>query len=438
MSAENLQPPLKRLFLLAWGQKALRHLTRALWTGGAVYLILWGLNLRFGWLAGGRTRLLLAVGAASIWLLRSFIPIPDLRSFAWRMDRGLRFDEQVSSALMVEREGVRNPLHSTLIHDAAAVLTQARKRMLSRGWRLLSELEALGVVALMAFVIYFTGSMATPDIPAENILLLPPLEEEPTAQEIIPWEAPELTEIAMPEPGGEAGQAESLSPEEMAFLETALGLVGEALAGDAATADLGEALQSGELQAASHAMEELADQVGDLSSESQTRTADIFSQAAEALSPPSMEELSDDLSAAADALNEADEGASSAALEKLADDLLSLSGTLDMETDSAGGLPTGSGAAGAGTGTDSDSREVGDADSFARIESEDETFELELEEDTSGLLSPGPADSEAGEGTVGGEFERLQVGDSSVINSMLTPYHYSWIWRDVVARYFSR
>jgi hypothetical protein len=439
MSAEELRSPLTRLLLLALAQKFMRYLTRSIWVGGAVYLILWSLNSAFSWLPEERTRLVITIIAASIWLILTFIPIPDLRRFAWRLDRGLQFNEQISSALLVEKEGDRYPLHSMLILEAGEILKQARKRMLARGWSLLSELEALAVVAVMGLIVYSAQAMAVPDIPAEHIVLLPPLEREPSAEEVIPWEAPEADQSAMNETG-DAGpdQADSPSSDEMAFLETALGLVGDALAGDAATADLGEALQSGDLGSASHAMEKLADHVPDLSSESQTRMANIFFQAAEALSPTSMEEFSEDLSAAANALNGTDASEKSAALDALADDLLSLSGMMDADTASFDGLPTGSGTAGAGSAMDADSRELGGAETFTRIASEGETFELEPEEDESGMLSPGAPDIQAGERTISGEYERVQAGDSSVINSMLTPYHYSWIWRDVVARYFSR
>lgn len=193
MNVEKFLTEIKRIFQVAFVQKAFKVILRSAWVGGAVYLLFWGIQQMFGifsnsivWLVAGF--LTAGLSLASLYFSRA----PD-NKFVWRLDRRFDMKEQVVTAFELfandepnksdEEEG--ESIEDLLAGDAAYFLPGIRRRVAANGWNLRPEIESTLVVLILLLIVYLNGvSVITQIPPGGMISILPVLEDDPTAAEV--------------------------------------------------------------------------------------------------------------------------------------------------------------------------------------------------------------------------------------------------------------
>jgi hypothetical protein len=452
---QTLRSGLARIRTLVLTQRSLRYLLRATWTGLAGYLIGWGLAMRWGIFPDVRMWTLFGFVLAGPSLVALFRPLR-LRKLAWGLDRRLGLREQVTTAwgAATDPDQANNPLVPALLEDAAGLLPGSQKRILRRGWYLGRDLEALLIVAVLLLTIQMFGAVNSLfALPETQPLPLPPLNQPLTAQDVFPSGIPGLA--VQPGNHGEeavgsgAGPGE-LTPGEISALDNILTQLGEALSNQPETAGLGEALQQGDLERAALAVEQLADEVDLLPDEARSNARQAFQQAAQQAREAGQDALAEDLERTASSFDNLDPNTTLAAdaLDELANELRDLgerfaamaqggedsSGSTAAADSAQVGSSEGSSGAGSGAGTNSTVLEP-----LTRLEGESGVCEFEGGENPSGLLAPGGSSGEPllSPGGAPSVIGAAESGDSGIIDSLLTPYHFPWRWRDVVSEYFS-
>jgi hypothetical protein len=446
---DGLRPGLIRIRNLVIAQRTVRLLVRAAWLGLAGFLVAWGLNALYGWFPDQRHWTAAAVLFAAPPLVAAFRPLR-LGRLAWRMDRLLGLQEQVTTALRVDEVGAdQTPVARTLVDEVSARSPLLHTRIAGRGWNLGRDLEALAVVVLLLGTIilsYRTGIQFSPSLadPAG----LPALDRPPGFSDVFPSGIPGLTAGA---PGGVEGNTGPGAPgpgeEALNDLDNILSDLGESLSEHPETADIGEALQNGDLEGAAAAIERTADDVDLLPEDARQNLQESLQQAAQQAEEAGAEDLAEDLQAAAQALDNVDPNNPLAAdaLDELADSLRDLGEAFASmgqpgEQDGGGaqeGPEVGSSAGESGSGSGAGVQ--GLPEPLSRLEGEGEDFSIEGGDDPSGLLQPAgspgtPVTTTGGEAASGGG---TAPGTTGPINSVLTPYSFPWNWRDVVSDYFS-
>ena len=450
-SRQRFKIYLRRIQALLFTQRSARLILRSLWTGTAGFLIGWGLSTLLGILDDPWLWFLLALAAAAPSLLAVFRPLR-LGNLVWGLDRRMGLQEQVTTAWARERTGRDpTPVEGLLLDDAAALLPKTEARILRKGWFLGRDAESALVVLILAIAILWSRQFEqTFSIPEVTPLSVPGLEQAPGAEDVFPSGIPGLT---APPDGGESGNAGDgsgqMSPEQAGLLDSILSNLGAALSDNPETAETGEALENGDLEGAAAAVERTADNVDLLPGETRQDLADALQQAAQEAEQAGEQDLAEDLQAAAQALENPDPNSPIAAdaLDQLADALRDLAeqfaAMAQGAEDDPGSAPpnqppdvgSSEGASGAGSGGGTS----GAPEPITRLAGEGGSLEFEGGEEPSGLLAPGdstgpiaPPTGVSTTSTGSGAAE-----DTEVINSVLTPYHFPWRWRDVVSEYFS-
>jgi hypothetical protein len=427
-------------------QRSLRLLLRSAWLFAAGYLIGWSAQRLFGspdpigWYAIG------ALLAAPAWI-SIFRPLRR-GPLVWKMDRRLQLKEQITTAWQLRSTPPGDSLARLLIADATQILPQQSRRILKRGWFLSRDLVSTLIVVVLLLTVFwataFTNTLAA--AAGDGQLQLPPLVEDPNADDVFPSGIPGLT--GQP---GDAGPDDSSSspdgPGDLGALDDILSELGEGLGEEEETAAAGEALEQGDLESAAQEFENLADQADQLPQDAQDNLQESLEQAAEQAEQQGFDQLAQDLSDAAEALeNPPDSVEAADALDQVAEDLRDLEQQIaamgQEPADEEGQAPqdepqvgSGSGTSGAGTG------EGGDPvppEPVTRIQGEGDDFELDGGDNPSGLLVPGDpgAESTADSGSPASQGSPV-AQDSGVVDTILTPYSYPWKWRDVVSDYFT-
>jgi ABC-type transporter Mla subunit MlaD len=206
--------------------------------------------------------------------------------------------------------------------------------------------------------------------------------------------------------------------------------LGEDLSQQAPTYDLGQELQGSDLNGAAGELDQLNDQLENLSPKTRQELADALEEAAGEGGSAGDSQLSEDMSGAAEALKGEDSGEagseSNQSLDQLAQDLRDRADELNSAQ--ANGSGAGSGSSG----------QTGSAEPAGRLQGEGDDFELPLEDSAqSGLLSPAPPQAD-GSGTASGSLDSPGKGENGVAGSPLVPNSFLWKWRDVVSSYFQR
>jgi hypothetical protein len=446
---DGLLPGLTRIRNLVIAQRTLRLLVRAAWLGLSGFLIAWGLDTLYGWFPGqtawAAAGLLFALPALAA-ILRPL----RLERLAWRMDRLLGLREQVTTALGVSKDPEpQTPVAAVLLADVEGRFAGIRSRIADRGWDLARDLEALAVVLLLLGTIIASHRSGTLFSPVETTPVgLPSLDQPPGFTDIFPSGIPGLTGAP---PGGEQGNPGSgpagPGDEDLGALNNILSDLGDALSEHPETADIGEALQNGDLEGAAAAIERTADNVDLLPEDARQNMQESLQQAAQQARDAGQDDLADDLEAAAQALENPDPNNPLAAdaLDELAEGLRDLGeafASMGQGSDQDGdgiqdgpdvGSSSGESGSGSGAGTQ------GLPEPLARLEGEGEDFSIEGGDNPSGLLqpsgSPGTPVTTTGGTTSSGSGSGS--GSTEPINSVLTPYSFPWNWRDVVSDYFS-
>jgi hypothetical protein len=228
-------------------------------------------------------------------------------------------------------------------------------------------------------------------------------------------------------PGQQPGDSQSPGSGEV---EDILRQLGSQLSRQAGTYDMGQALENMDLNGAAEALEDLNQQLDDLSPESRENLAQALEDAAQAMDQagsqtPNQQALEEDMRQSAEALQQ-DEQSAAESLNEMAGDLRQLA-------EEMGSAETAGGGAGEGQGGGSGSPEP-----LSRLEGEDGDMELPLTDPSgSSLLTPGSSDAN-GDGIVDDPpLTSGQPGDD-VIQSPLVPGSFLWKWRNVVSQFFQR
>lgn len=456
MNIADLYFQLSVTLLLVWMQRAVRLFIRAIWMGAAAYLSVWVAHVYWGFFPNPKTWLAAGMILATPSLVGIILPWPRLSRLAWALDRRLGLREQISAAWETAQTSASGQVPAALLADATGLLEQAQVRILRRGWFLGRDLLS-GLIVATLFLLFSWANLghSLPDLPGAGAVRLPALGEDPRAEQVFPSGLPGLVQpppaSALPgqsaadNPGAEDRLTEGdLSASQVAELTQALQDLGAALSQNAATYDAGQDLQSGDLDRSAEGLERLADQLDQLGGETREQVAEALQETAGQIPPAGQPEplpLAEDLQAAGEALAGGDSLNASESLDQAAAGLRDLAGQMAAQAGSP--LSAGSGGEQAGDRrgalsdlAQGDSRR-GEPEPFTRFSEEGEAFELSGSSDRSGLLSPGEPGSEVEDLPARGAYNFTAPGDSDPISTVLTPYYYSWIWRDVVSTYFT-
>ena len=449
--AEILKEQLTQLQYLAWLQRGTRAALRSFWLGITGVLFGWGWNALWGWLPDWRTWLLVGFVFSLPPLIAFLVSLSTRSEWVWAMDRRLALQEQISTAWQVAEKGTPGLLPDALVQDSLMSLVQVRKRMLKYGWFLERDLLSTLIVLLLAAMVFPSMLIRSYPEVANN----PPRFRQMDSSASSPQESQQEVDSAPGQPGsggvpgdnpnfdaesspsdsvpaesGQPGVSSSEMPAtggiDLQALGDALQELGVELGKQAPTFDLGQSLQSLDLEQAAGDLENLTDQLDSLAPETKQELADVLRQAAKDVADAGLESIAQDMRGAADALESQADQPARDQLDQLAQKLRELAD----EMPDAGVAGSGAGDQGAG-GT-------GSPESADRLRGEGGNMELPSDDTShSGILSPAPPDA-AGSGIASGTLDDNSAAGDEVIRSPLLPNYYLWKWRDVVSSYFRR
>lgn len=460
MSFSRLQRRLYILLIFLWFQRALRLVIRIIWTGMAGYLIGWGINSIWGWLPDHRMWIALGITFASVSLIGIILPLPRLTRITWQLDRRFSLGEQVSTAWQASQRPDNSSIAGLLVIDTIKLMPDIFKRVIFRGWFIGRDIISLLIVLILFWLVFWNDFTVTPlELPEAQAELLPALGEDPSSGDIFPSgipglhpeESPTTDMSGQPISGDENDNllsGESDFAGDGGNLEGPLKELGERLSQQAVSYEVGQALQHGDFDQAADDIETLSDQVGQLSEESKQELAEAMEEASNDIDQSSgdiQEPLARNLAAASTALAAGSDSGAQKEMDQVASELRDLSkakasqiaGQTIPEGVETEGMEEGLGQGGSEGGTSAGAREIGKAESFTRLAGEGETLELGEVSDQAGLLKPGMDLRNRGTDITRGSLGSNTPGDSKVIDSILTPYYFSWEWRYVVTSYFT-
>ena len=460
MSYPRLQRRLHILLFFLWFQRALRLAIRIIWTGMAGYLIGWGINSIWGWLPDPRMWIALGITFASFSVIGIVFPIPQLSRITWQMDRRFTLDEQVSTAWQISQRQDHSSIAGLLVVDTIKLMPDIFKRIIFRGWFIGRDIISLLIVLVLFWLVFWNDFTVTPiELPEAQAELLPALGEDPSSRDIFPSgipglrpeESPNTDMSGQPISGDENDNLLSGDSDlagDGGDLEGPLTALGERFSQQAVSYEVGQALQRGDFNKAADEIETLSDQVAQLSEESKQELSEAMKKASEDIDQTSgdiEEPIARNLAAASNALDVGSDSGAQKEMDQIASELRDLSkakaSQIAGQTIQGGveteGIEEGLGQGGSEGGTSAGAREIGKAESFTRLAGEGETLELGEVSDLAGLLKPGIDRRDRGTDVTRGSLGSNTPGDSEVIDSILTPYYFSWEWRYVVATYFT-
>jgi len=437
----------KSIQWLVFVQRLLRGGLRSLWLAGAGWLLAWGANQLWGWLPDERTWLLAALTFALIPALGLLFAWRTAPRLVWRIDRRFGFHEQLSTAWSVAEEKAQpRPLEAALIRDAARLLPEAHWSILRRGWYLAGDLVSAALILVLLAAV-FASRQAVPlpgalgDIP--SAIPLPAPGEDPTAGDLASEdESSQPGEQPGEQPGAQPGQGQDQpagsQPGEQTPMDPRLGEVlsqlGEDLAAQAGTSELGEALQNLDTQGAADSLEKLAGQAGELSPETRENMRQALERAAGELGsvpsgdlPQDLQDLAESLQGQGDLRPGSPSGLDfQRAAGEVASDLRELQPSPPQQQAGGGG--------GAGEGS---TDQGGPPPQITRLDEEGGVFELEVDpSDLPVSLSPGDPAQAGAEVLSEGRDAPALPGEA--VDNFVVPFEFPWKWRDVVSSFFQR
>lgn len=457
MNSPHLKRTLLIILSLVWLQRVVRYSIRAFWIGAAVYLMAWGINELFGWIPNSSTWLVLGIISSAVIMIGIFYPWPRLSRLAWDLDRHFELKEQVSASLEALEAVTSGPLAKLLVEEVEVLLTKSIARVAKRGWFLSREILSSMIVGVLVWLVFWGNLAPFPQSITQTPLgILPPLGEDPTFGQIFPSGIPALEPMQPStengEPGSSTGQGssgdgtgdgDSLATS-LSRLKSLMSKLGEMLGQNIMTYEIGQELQRGNLTSAAEALERLSDRLPHLSNNNKQQLSESIEKIASEAAQAGENLLSDELLEISTALDRGDDLKASASLDNIANTLRQLDAlsmtesmgmqsnledsTQEMDKSSEGSMQA---------GVSSGDRMRGEPEPFIRLQEGQSSVELGEVADRSGLLNPGIPDKDIDATIVQGKYDYISGGDGSVITNMLTPFYYTWIWRDVVSTYFT-
>ena len=435
----------KRLRDAFWRRRFVQGLIRTLWLTLLVPTIVLAGYLWFGWQVAWYEWLSVAFFVAVISLAWAMRPIR-LKKMTRRLDGLLGAQAKLVTAYEVSQApGYNpNPVADQLVQDAVNLSVSARQqiRTLNRGFWL--EMNALIAVAGILGALFMFDAL-TANIPNATPIDLPPLGQEPGAEDIDPLNA-QLRPPPFQPPPLSAAQ-----------VQAALDALAEALRDQAVTRAAAEAIDQGDLAGAAEELRRVADQLEGLSEEAREELGESMQGAADGMGGD-VPGFTGPLQSGSQALDSDNLPGAAQALEELAETLDGLDGQTELgeagtqpgeENGEAAGDSQGeenseessedeTGAGdGAGEGEDGEGND-GLGEETERMPIDGEPLELEDESDVEErVLQPGELDAEAGdERTEDSPFARQPLNASGEELGP-DPLTYPWQQRDVVRKYFT-
>jgi len=342
------------------------------------------------------------------------------------MDRRLGLREQVSAAWTIASMPTTTTLEASLIRETAQMLPHVRMQIIKHGWNLRADLHA-AIIVLILFLMILITTLTQINQQAEIApLLLPSFAGDPSAAEVFPSGLPGLGRTDDDaDPAGNENSSDALGN-----IGSSLAELGEALATESTTFELGQALQQGELDLAAEQLEVLADQLDQLAEQTQQSIANAFADAADQMEPQS--DMQNGLETAADALQSGDEARAGEALDELAGELRAL----DQQLAQAGaGNSQGENQQG-GSGVGAGGSQTGQIEPLVRVEGQGQIVEFDIAPTEDGVLAPASSEENPGQ-VINGQIGPAAVYDATLLTGTLDPYTLPFALRDVVATYFT-
>ena len=259
---KSLYQQLDQLAADRWARTGVRVLLRACWIIACVWCIALGGHLVWGWpLHGGALAVvsLGILGAALILLLR---PRMTRSTVARRLDRRFHLDEQLATAVeLAHARPEADSIAARLLAESSRTVGLVQKRVSHQQARPWSEVLALVALLLMLGGLGIMVAIGQPDagLVGAGLAPLPGLEQpqdQPLPQE------PTKPQNGGPQAPGDQQQASAASDPQL------LAPIADALRDQGATRPAADALDRGDVAGAAQALRALADQAGQLSSES--------------------------------------------------------------------------------------------------------------------------------------------------------------------------
>jgi len=434
-------------------QRSVRLGLRALWLGAGGIMLGWGIHHIWGVLESQVAWIAIGLALAAWPLLMLVTSFSAQARWVRNLDVRLGLQEQVSTAWEVVKDKQRTLVSNLLVRDAIELLPRLQQRVLRRGWYLEIDILAALIVFLLAvmllvsnFIRPYRDQLGGPPVANIPQVLPPPLvpQEQSQQDQQAGANSGENSGGESGQQGGEQnGQSQSGAGDQAGqgqgqpgndpgagAAADALRQLGQDLSRQAGTYDLGQKLEDLDLNGAAEALEDLQDNLDELSPESRDNLEQALRKAAENMNQAGKADAAQNMQQAAQALEDQNDDAAGEAMGEMADNLRQMAPQVAGQAETTG--------SGQGTG-EGQSAGTGGPEPLARLQDEGGELNLPSGDATdSGLLNPSDPNA-SGEGTASGaQDSTLQPQDETTVQSPLLPSSFLWKWRDVVSQYFQR
>ncbi len=466
-NTDRLKRQLQKIYVLTNLQRAARLGLRATWLGAAGMMLGWGVNALWGWLPNPLSWILIGLIFALFPFGAFLARLTRPSKWIGKIDESLGLREQLTTAWEIAarsgrgttagnastaQAGQDGTVGDLLVADALNILPQVRSRALQPG--LFHEIDLAAAMILTVLSCALLASLLFKPQPATaqqpQTIPLTALTPAPDQQQA-PQSGQQPAQSGQQSGAGGQGQqgqagndrggstggqstgnstgsSGDASNPDMNALSDALSQMGSELSKQAGTYSLGQSLKNMDLNGAAKALEDLGNNLNNLSPESQNNLSQAMQDGADALANSAgagEQSLSNDLGNAASALSGANQDANGA-LGQVANDLRQLA--QGMQASQGKGSSAGSGTS---SGT-------GNPEPLSRLPNENGDFSLPVDgSPQSGLLSPSQPDS-TGTDTASGSLDSTYQAGGNVSQAPVLPNSFSWKWRNVVSQYFQR
>lgn len=278
-SSSTLQRLLKSLRLAFWQRRFLQGILRTVWLTLLVPTGVMMGYLFFDWRITWQSWLSVMLLVAALSLLWTIRPIA-LKTMVKRLEQQLGFQAQLITAFEASQTTAphnQNQVVQRLFHQATEVTRRLRHRIRLLNMGLWLEIEALiAVVALFSALLMLDAF--NPTLPNAEPVALPPAWQEPRADEVLP---PDVQLYPPP-----FQQPPALSQQQ---IDRILEILADEFRDQAITRSIADALDQGDLPGAANELRGLADQLEELSTDSQRSLAESLQSAADQIGQGSVE-----------------------------------------------------------------------------------------------------------------------------------------------------
>ncbi|MDM8529525.1 hypothetical protein QUF63_00040 [Anaerolineales bacterium HSG25] len=347
-SSSPIQRRLKQLRMTFWQRRVILGLFRTMWL---ILLVPIGFMIAYIWFdrpVSILIGLLIAMWLALLSILWNSRPLT-LHRMVHRLEARLGFQSELLTAYetsQTEPDDTSNPIVAQLFQEAIDLIGLLRRRV-----RYLSMNLWLEVSALIALTAVLSGLLMvdalTPLLPNADVVDLPPLWVEPKADEVLP---PDVTLFPPP-----FQEPPALTPQQ---IEHILEILADAFRDQAITRAVADALDRGDVVGAAEELRRLADQLDAISDAAQQELGDALDNAANEIGDDAPT-VTDPLRQGSSALGSGAINAASQAMEELAEALDAIADMQNGESEELAEESNADGDAGGGMEGEPDQPEAG-------------------------------------------------------------------------------